>query len=795
MSEGYVRGFARGIVGHRWLVLVISLALTAVAGWQASHIRLDNRTRIWVPANQRFVKTTRLIQQRFGIRNAVTVGIVPAHGTIFQPAVLKEIRHVQDGLAALPGAVHKDVLSIAATRVRAISGNADGMVVHRMMPHTPDTSVAMATLKRRIRMNPLCRTLLVSRDDRAAAIVAAFRLSKAHPSYWRLYQRIRAVVGPAHTAQYTTSIGGAPSWNGGVEHHMQTMPFFFGAAFLVIMVIQYLAFRSFQGAVLPMVTALLSTIWALGFMGAIGLPMDVLNSVTPILIMAIGTGHSTQILKRYYEEYDRPALVDLEIPPSERRDRAIEECLAHTGPVMLLAGLIAMLAFLSLTLANIAMIRHFGIMTAAGIGAVLILEMTFMPALRGVLPAPASQGKNRRGWLDRMFEAVAETLTHGGALGVVVSVGLVMLVVAAGMMRIHVNNTPEDYFSPNGHVRSQNRVINHRFAGTGSLFVQISGKHPGAIKDPRVLKAMLRLQGFLDRQPGVGKTQSIANFVAQINQAMHGGRPAYDRIPHSRNLVAQYLFLYGASGGPNDFDNLVDHRYQHAAIWVFARHDGTAYTTRLYDRTHLAIRRDFPPSVRVAVGGGLMEIKAINHAVIHEKLVNIVQMALVIFLLASLVFRSFTGGLYVVAPLFLIVLANFGVMGWLHLPLDMGTVTTASLAMGIGADYELYLLFRFREEWCKRRDIKQALQISLTTSGRAVIYVTTAIIGGYSVLFFAHFGFYSQLATMVVTTMVVSLVLAIVFLRAVVVLARPRFLFGDKTGERLRMTRSDPNWR
>ena len=50
-------------------------------------------------------------------------------------------------------------------------------------------------------------------------------------------------------------------------------------------------------------------------------------------------------------------------------------------------------------------------------------------------------------------------------------------------------------------------------------------------------------------------------------------------------------------------------------------------------------------------------------------------------------------------PLFAVMLANFGLMGWLRTPLDISAMTTAAMAIGIGADYEIYLLFRFKRNW------------------------------------------------------------------------------------------------
>ncbi len=81
----------------------------------------------------------------------------------------------------------------------------------------------------------------------------------------------------------------------------------FVLALAMIGYLHYRAFRTLQGMIIPLVTAIMGVVWALGLMGLIHAPMDPWNIMTPILLLAIGAGHSVQILKRYYEEYNRLA--------------------------------------------------------------------------------------------------------------------------------------------------------------------------------------------------------------------------------------------------------------------------------------------------------------------------------------------------------------------------------------------------------------------------------------------------------------------------------------------------------
>jgi predicted RND superfamily exporter protein len=105
--------------------------------------------------------------------------------------------------------------------------------------------------------------------------------------------------------------------------------------FLVIAVMLLVSFRSVQGMVIPMLTATLSTLWALGLMGHTGIAIDSWNAAVPILLIAVAAAHSAQMLKRYVEEVER--LGD--------NHAAVVESTIRIGPVMIAAGMTAALGF------------------------------------------------------------------------------------------------------------------------------------------------------------------------------------------------------------------------------------------------------------------------------------------------------------------------------------------------------------------------------------------------------------------------------------------------------------------
>jgi outer membrane lipoprotein-sorting protein len=144
-------------------------------------------------------------------------------------------------------------------------------------------------------------------------------------------------------------------------------------------------------------------------------------------------------------------------------------------------------------------------------------------------------------------------------------------------------------------------------------------------------------------------------------------------------------------------------------------------------------------------------------------------------------FRSVIAGFLVLVPLVAAVASIFGIMGITNIPLQMATATVSALAVGIGADYAIYFLYRLRDSYRESKEIAVAMRGAFASAGKAVMFVATAVAGGYAVLI-ASWGFYIHiwLGALIAMAMVVSAAAALTVMPALAVLMRPRFLFGER---------------
>lgn len=780
----FFRPYVQWVIAHRLAVVIVILVITAFLMTRMGALRMDSNPDLWAPQKHAYVETTNQLDKIFGGRNYTMIGIVPKQGDIYQPKVLAKIKRIQEQVEQLPHAVRHNVLSLAAQKVKQIKGGAEGMEVRPMMQTVPQTPAEIEKLKAAVASMPFYTNALVSPDGKAASIIADFKQDETTPNFLTLNIDLHKVIDGERDDTVDIYLGGLPLVGEAADQHFMKMPMFFGAAMLIIMLIQLWSFRSLQGMFLPMLTGILSVLWSLGLMGFLNVHLDPLNTTTPILVMAVAAGHAIQILKRYYEEFHR--LRSAGSDPREANRGAVVESVVRVGPVMVTAGLIAAITFFSLAGTGIPMVQHFGVFAGGGVLAAMILEMTVIPAVRSMLRPPKQREAEREreaGILDKFLLGLAKVLV-GGRAPWIVGGGLALIaLVGSGLAFLRIDNNFTLYHKPYSQVRVDDRALNKMFGGTNSIQFLITAPGQDGIKDPRVLEGMSKLQAFLETQKDVGKTQSLADLVKRMNQAMHEDKTEFYKIPDSRELVAQYLFLYSSSGDPQDFDSFVDNDYQRAAVWAYLKNDSTTNADIIAKNAQAVIEKSFPPGVTVQMGGSLPQLIALNEVIVQDKARNMAQMALVVFILGAIVFRSWAGGLFVVLPLVAVIVANFGLMGWLNTPLDVSAATTAAMAIGIGADYEIYLLFRFREELARTGSILQATQSSLLTSGKAILFVALSIVAGYSVLQASGFAFYNQLSTMVIATMSVSAFFALFFLRSLMMMFKPRFIFGDRREE------------
>ncbi len=592
------------VIRFRLLVMAVCILLTIVLASQIRHLQIIINSDNFLPQSNHYVVVQNEIERVFGNKYSVVVGITAKKGTIYQPEVLAKVRRITARLMSAPGIKKSNVLGLATRKAKSIEGNADGMIVRPLLEAVPQTPSEMAALQKAVASNPAYENILVSRDQKTTQIVAEF--NELPGGMKAIEAGVQAAVAPERDASVEITIGGLPIWLSQLEQFAARMAIFFPLAIVIVGLVHWEAFRTLQALALPLITAILSVIWAVSFLALSGTPLDVFNAQTPILILAIAAGHAVQILKRYYEEFTALKEASPTADPKALNQQAVVSALTKVGPVMIVACAVAALGFLSLTVFEIKAVRTFGIFSALGVLSALILEMTFIPALRATLRPPGDREYRRERevsvW-DRLVATLYAWVTkRRGAIYVLVALAVVGL--SLGGSHLKIENSQRSLFWGAIPVKDDDTKLNARMAGTNTLYLLIDSGAPDGIKNPKILDAIDRTQAHLAQDANVGKTLSIADFIKRMNQAMNADDKASYSVPSSQGLVAQYLFLYSTSGEPGDFDTYVDNDYRKATIQVFFKSDDSILLDKISRDAQSFAEKTFPPGVTVRVGGG-----------------------------------------------------------------------------------------------------------------------------------------------------------------------------------------------
>ena len=90
-------------------------------------------------------------------------------------------------------------------------------------------------------------------------------------------------------------------------------------------------------------------------------------------------------------------------------------------------------------------------------------------------------------------------------------------------------------------------------------------------------------------------------------------------------------------------------------------------------------------------------------------------------------------------PVAVATLLNFGLMGWFDVSLSVTTALLSSMGIGIGVDYAIHFVFRYRRGRLSGLTREETMHETLSTSGVAIFYNAMVVLAGFLVLATSEF--------------------------------------------------------
>ncbi len=170
--------------------------------------------------------------------------------------------------------------------------------------------------------------------------------------------------------------------------------------------------------------------------------------------------------------------------------------------------------------------------------------------------------------------------------------------------------------------------------------------------------------------------------------------------------------------------------------------------------------------VDFTVSGYPLVYEGMNDAVQRNQTLSLLVSLALVVLTLSLFFRSLRVGFVASIPAGLTLLVMFAVMGALRIPMDVGTSMIASIALGVGIDYAVHLVWRHGTPPPEEADA--ALEESLGATGWGIVINALEVTVGFGLLVFGtlvptqNVGLLTAVAMLVSATSTLALVPALV---------------------------------
>jgi uncharacterized protein len=776
LTDRIVEAYVAFIWRHRPIVMVLLLAITVFWAWQARKVEMYSQFADLLPQGHEYVKAYNQHRETFGGANIVTLVLQVKEGDIFNAETLKKVRHVTDQVDQINGVDHNQVASLSHVKIRNIKTLPGGMVrSYPVLPvDVPTDPKELEGLKFEMFNNDIVLNKYVSADGKAALVFAGFNEDRLdYREIQREITRIRAEVEDANTSLY---VAGEPMLKGWVWYYTNELfrIFTFTGVFVVLALIVY--FRRIYGVVVPLIGATIQGIWGLGGVGLMGLNLDPLILVIPLLITARSISHGVQMIERYFEE--------LEV--NKDQEKAARKCMDD----LFLPGFTGVLSdaggILVLSIATIPLIQKLAYYGSWWAFANLFCITHLMPILLSYFPTPKRTEHFVPHWMQVTLSTLGRITTHAtGRWAILIANIIIIIFGVRTAMTIPIGE--QEAGSPllwqDSHYNVSARTINERFAGANQLVVYLEGEEDHILKQPYVLATIEEMRRYMLEQPEAGDTRELYSLARGLNRLYHYNDPRWQVIPSDLATTGNLIFVYEASapisGVILEYTDLV---YKNGQFVVFYK-DAKGDTVReAIARARKFISEHPMEKVKMRLAGGFIgTTAALNEEIDRSEKQATLLVILTVYFLVWASYGSFVAANMVMIALIAAGVASYMYVSFMGIGLNINSLPVTAVGMGIGVDYILYVVDRIRREvQLAGGDMMQGIKRAISTTGMAVTFTATTMIAGIIPWYFmSSLRFSAEMALLLAILLVTHWLSALMLTPAMFAIFKPKFAQGE----------------
>ena len=763
--------FLDTILGKKKNLFLISLLFILLFfGYQSLNLKLDASSDTLILENDKDLIAAREVSDTYSSNEFLIITLSDTNGIISTKNIefikildqkIKQLDWVESTQSILDAPllnINDQSLSDLANEIKTLK----------------DTELNIVDAEEELKKSPIFRELVISEDGTTSAILINLKQNERLNKLIKLrsdklsnvekkiinqeYENIKKTNDKKRSQnifEIRKLIKG--SSNQGIEMHLGGIPMIaddtitfvkndmivFGlGVFIFILLVLYLIFKSPIWIIISLSNCMVSLILMIGVVSFLNWKITVISSNFISLMLILSLSMTVHIIVRY-----RQIINDNK--NSERIDLIKNCCLKMIYPCLFTA-LTTIFAFGTLYSSGIKPVMDFGLMMCLGLTITLGTSFIYLPIILSFFNL-----KNNINLENNSKNNILLKLATNNQLLVIVSFILMLIVGIYGVQLLKVENSFVDYFKKDTEIYKGMRKIDQKLGGTTPLDIIIQFKS----SDDNIEDLDEEFLDFdIDYNPeDYWFTKEKINIVKDIHDHL-------DSYPFSGKILSLASLVRTAEqlNDNKEFDALElgilnkklpsDLKDQILSPYLSIEKNQARISMRIID-THEELRRnDFinnltkhidqnfnSDAYQVSISGILILYNNMLQSLFDSQIKSLLIVMIGIFFMLSVLFRSLQIALVTIVPNIIACFTILGTMGLLNIPLDLMTITIASITIGIAVDNCIHYVYRYKEYYNQTNNHLETIALCQNTVGRAIQNTSFTIIAGFSILIFSNF--------------------------------------------------------
>lgn len=748
-----------------------------VFGYFSTKLSIDASADSLLLDNDRDLAFYRAVSERYYMPNFLVLTYTPKD-TLLSKQSLETLKSLSDDLKKLDqitsviSILNVPLLQSPPRPVKDLLEN---------IPTLSDQGVDKSLAKKEFLNSPIYKNNLVSSDFKTTAILLNLKEDKKYNDFikqrgelrkkgdeekllklnikFKQYKNIKREIDHDNIVEIRHIVqkykGNAKIFLGGVNMIANDMISFiksdlliYGFVLLLLLITTlYFIFREIKFVLIPVLVSIISVVFTTGFLGLFNWEVTVISSNYISLQLIITISIILHLIVRYRElanETDLP-----------QKELLLETVLSKAKPSFY-AIITTVAGFGSLVLADLKPVINLGYMMGIGVATSLLISFILFPAIMMLFKRDNLVIKPNKIGTIITDSSASFVKNHGTAI--LVSATLIALLSIFGAMKLRVENSFINYFKKNTEIYKSMSVIDQKLGGTTPLDLIVKFKEDkkpvqatGQFADfenefektqnqsqywfsPNKMETIRKIQHYLESLKEIGNVQSFGT-VLEVAKELNDNKNLdtfelavlYKQIPQKfRDIIL------------NPFVDIKDNEVRFAMRVI----DSNPNLRR--DAFLKKIQNELPKivdtkDITFRLTSLMVLYNNMLQSLFESQILTLGAVVIILFLMFLMLFKSVKISAIAIIVNIIPVGIIFAVMGFANIPLDVMTITIASISIGIGVDDTIHYIHRFKEEYVKDHNYIKAMERSHSSIGYAMFYTSLAIILGFSILVFSNF--------------------------------------------------------